>query len=250
MRFISLYLWAKLQLVGSSYSPSLRIKPWSRSWSRGCWKVEGHFPPWPLSVSAHALCAGYLHSVTTFSLRESQFPPWAHSAPLPPTPSCPIPSQVSCGSANTVLLPCFRVPLEHMLCVEMLVGGSSCCPNQTECPYLEGNYCPVLAHYLFLSGPCLPQTAHYVVRIIKSPLHQAGLSSAPRALRVHGAAKEDEAHNDAVITCRLHNAQHHLFVPNKLFQQLSDANEMFQLLKQPAPCANPGTHRGNGHKYS
>lgn len=75
----------------------------------------------------------------------------------------------------------------------------------------------MFAHYLFLSGLRLLQTTHYVVTIIKSPLHQAGLSSARRALLVRAAAKEDAACNDALITCLPDNGRDHLFVPNKLF---------------------------------
>lgn len=77
--------------------------------------------------------------------------------------------------------------------------------------------CPVFAHYLFLSGLHLLQTTHYVLIIVKSPLHQAGLSSARRALLVPAAAKEDAACNDALITCLLDTGPDHLFVSNKLF---------------------------------
>jgi len=96
----------------------------------------------------------------------------------------------------------------------------------------------VFAHYLFLSGLRLLQTSHYVATIIKSPLQQAGLSSARRALLVPAAAKEDAACNDALITCLLHKGWDHLFVSNKLFEQLSDANG-FQLLTTCALC-KPG----------
>lgn len=106
----------------------------------------------------------------------------------------------------------------------MLMGGSICCSSQSCAPL-----CGVItaSRALCLPTICSCQVLAFhrlpiIMMIIKSALHQAGLSSARRALLVRAAAKEDAARNDAVITCRLHNARHHLFVPSELFQQLSD----------------------------
>lgn len=101
--------------------------------------------------------------------------------------------------------------------------ATSAAPSQLVPSYLDCNYfigcdlCPVFACYLFLSGLRLLQTTHYVVIVIKSPLHQAGLSSAKQTILVPAAARKDAACNKAWITCPLHNGRHHLFVSNKLF---------------------------------
>lgn len=152
-RFIS--LWAQLQFIGSSHSPSLRIK----SWSRGSWWVQGQGI---FSSLAHlSICPCSVCWVS--SLCSQIFPVKIPLSSLSTHSPHPIPS-ILCEQCSASLFWSSTWPFAVAARVPGF-GGWSLPAVPCACPSL------------LLSGPHLPQPAHLVV-IIKSPLHQAGLGSA------------------------------------------------------------------------
>lgn len=168
-------LWAQLQFFGSSHSPSLRIKSTKQVLEQRMvvgWRPRNIFLPGLSQYLSMLFVLGIFSLPPDFPCENPNFLP-EHTFPSP-HPKHPLWTAFCClvFSSTGAFAVCGAAD-----------GCSSCC----SVPSLDGNCCepcPVLAHSLFLSGFCLPQGAHFVVVMIKSPLHRAGLSSAPRALLV------------------------------------------------------------------